>query len=69
MQSLWIFQKAFDSKDKPTLWKILTLFGCPDKLVNLVMSFHDDMNATVSVGGLEQKEACEARMRPSTQNH
>lgn len=30
------FTKAFDAVDRTALWKILEIYGCPDKLVNII---------------------------------
>ena len=35
--------KAFDTVSQDGLWKIMTKFGCPDKFIALVGSFHDGM--------------------------
>ena len=32
--------KAFDTVSLDGLWKILTKYGCPDKFVNIIKSFH-----------------------------
>ena len=45
------FSKAFDTVDRPTLWKVLEIYGCPEKLVSIIQQFHSDMKAQVSVGG------------------
>ena len=45
------FSKAFDTVDRETLWKILSIYGCPDDLVKLVREFHDGMKGRVSIGG------------------
>ena len=45
------FIKAFDTVDRTTLWTILEIYGCPDKLVNIIKQFHYEMKAQVSVGG------------------
>ena len=45
------FTKAFDTTDRTTLWKILEIYGCPEKLVNIIKQFHCEMKAQVSVGG------------------
>lgn len=59
-QSLYMvfvdFTKAFDTVDRPTLWKVLEIYGCPEKLVNIIKQFHTDMKAQISVGG-EPSEA------------
>ena len=45
------FRKAFDTVDRTTLWKFLEIYGCPDKLINIIKQFHYEMKAQVSVGG------------------
>ena len=45
------FTKAFDTIDRTTLWKILEIYGCPEKLVNIIKQFHCEMKAQVAVGG------------------
>jgi len=39
--------KAFDTVNQNGLWKILQKFGCPDKLTELIASFHNGMQARV----------------------
>ena len=39
--------KAFDSVHRPMIWKILKKYGCPDTLVTMIRTLHDDMKATV----------------------
>ena len=45
--------KAFESVSRDGLWKILKRTGCPDKLVNILRSFHDGMQAHVIDGNQE----------------
>ena len=45
------FSKAFDTVDRVTLWKVLELYGCPQKIINMIKLFHDDMTGKVVVGG------------------
>ena len=42
--------KAFDTVNREGLWCILEKAGCPRHFVNIVRSFHDNMNATVREG-------------------
>ena len=42
--------KAFDTVDRDLLWKVLRLFGCPERLVEMIRLLHDGMKATVFVG-------------------
>ena len=45
--------KAFDTVNREGLWSILFKLGCPDKLVNVIRSFHDGMTArVVDISGL-----------------
>ena len=45
--------KAFDTVNREGLWSILLKLGCPDKLVNVIRSFHDGMTVrVVDIGGL-----------------
>ena len=44
------FSKAFDTVDRVTIWKALELYGCPQKIVNMINLFHDDMTEKVVVG-------------------
>ena len=45
------FTKAFDTVHRETLWKILRKIGCPDLIVDLIVSLHKDMKASVSLKG------------------
>jgi len=40
--------KAFDSVDRGCLWEILSRYGCPPKIINIIRLFHDNMTATVN---------------------
>lgn len=44
--------KAFDSVNRDALWKLLSLIGCPDKFVNILRLFHDNMKAMVIANGV-----------------
>ena len=35
--------KAFDTVSREGLWKIMSKFGCPERLVKIVRQFHDGM--------------------------
>ena len=50
------FRKAFDTVDRPMLWKILRIFGCPDHFVELVKQFHEGTIGRVIVGNRESDE-------------
>ena len=43
--------KAFDTVSRAGLWKIMAKFGCPDKFIALVRSFHDGMQVRVQDDG------------------
>ena len=43
--------KAFNTVNHNGQWKILHMFGCPKKLVSLIESFHDGMQARVQENG------------------
>ena len=45
--------KAFDTVNRGMLWEIMRRAGCPNKFTNIVRAFHDQMSATVSIGGDE----------------
>lgn len=46
-------KKAFDSVIRDGLWKLLKRAGCPDKLVTILRSFHEGMQARVIDGNQE----------------
>ncbi|XP_076036516.1 uncharacterized protein LOC143022261 [Oratosquilla oratoria] len=47
--------KAFDTVNREALWVILSKLGCPDKFVNLIRQFHDNMTGQVlSVGEVSE---------------
>ena len=41
------YEKAFDSIDRETLWKLLRHYGVPTKLVTLIKNSYDGMNCRV----------------------
>ena len=43
--------KAFDILPREMLWRVLSKVGCPPKFVNLVMQFHDGIEASVLIDG------------------
>ena len=43
--------KAFDTVNRQALWTILLKLGCPDKFVNIIRQFHDNMTGQVLCGG------------------
>lgn len=47
------FRKAFDSVDRQMLWKVLRVFGCPDRFINIIRQFHEGTMGRVVVGKQE----------------
>lgn len=45
------FAKAFDSINRDCLWKILKIYGLPQKIINIVYSLYDGSNGRVLVNG------------------
>ena len=43
-------RKAYDSVPRQALWKVLEKYGVPEKMLNVVNSFHEGMHAEVRVG-------------------
>ena len=39
--------KAFDTVSRPSLYKVLKRIGCPPTLLQLIISFHEDMSACI----------------------
>ncbi|VDP81118.1 unnamed protein product [Schistosoma curassoni] len=37
-------EKAFDSVDRTTLWKLLLHYGVPQKIVNIIRNSYDGLN-------------------------
>ena len=48
--------KAFDSVNRGGLWAILHQIGCPEKLTNMIRSFHKGMRACVTEAGEKSDE-------------
>ena len=44
------YEKAFDSVDRTTLWKLLRHYGVPEKLVSLIRTSYDGMSCKVVDG-------------------
>ena len=44
------FSKAFDSIHRPTMWKLLKLYGIPDKIIALIKSMFEGSKSCVRVG-------------------
>ncbi|VDP22276.1 unnamed protein product [Schistosoma margrebowiei] len=45
------YEKAFDSVDRTTLWKLLRVYGVPQKIVNIIQNSYDGLNCKVVHGG------------------
>jgi len=45
-----VLRKAYDCVSRDVTWLTLTKYGVSEKLINLIRSFHDDMQAGISVG-------------------
>ncbi|VDP30433.1 unnamed protein product [Schistosoma curassoni] len=45
------YEKAFDSVDRRTLWKLLRHYGVPEKIVNIIRNSYDGMQCKVVHGG------------------
>ena len=43
--------KAFDTVNRHALWKVLKKLGMPDKMLNIIISFHKGMKAAVVSDG------------------
>ena len=43
--------KAFDTVNRDALWKVLKKLGIPDNMLNVIISFHDGMRASVVSNG------------------
>ena len=45
------YEKAFDSLDRDTLWKLLQHYGIPNKLISLIRNSYEDMACRVIHAG------------------
>ena len=45
--------KAFDTVPRELLWKLLAKYGVPNKFLKILQLFHSNMEATVSISGME----------------
>ncbi|VDO91768.1 unnamed protein product [Schistosoma margrebowiei] len=45
------YEKAFDSVDRRTLWKLLRHYGVPEKIVNIIRNSYDRLQCKVVHGG------------------
>ncbi|VDO49920.1 unnamed protein product, partial [Schistosoma margrebowiei] len=41
------YEKAFDSVDRRTLWKLLRHYGVPEKIVNIIRNSYDGLQCKV----------------------
>ncbi|VDO86247.1 unnamed protein product [Schistosoma mattheei] len=41
------YEKAFDSVDRRTLWKLLRYYGVPEKIVNIIRNSYDGLQCKV----------------------
>ncbi|PFX13645.1 LINE-1 retrotransposable element ORF2 protein [Stylophora pistillata] len=46
-----IAEEAFDSVHRPTLWKVLSKIGCPEKYIRMIRLLHDNMSASILIDG------------------
>ena len=44
-------RKTFDSVPRAALWCALRMLGVPDRVVDIIRSFHEDMKASVRIKG------------------
>ncbi|VDO56431.1 unnamed protein product [Schistosoma margrebowiei] len=45
------YEKAFDSVDRRTLWKLIRQYGVPEKIVNIIRNSYDGLQCKVVHGG------------------
>ncbi|CAH8291906.1 unnamed protein product [Schistosoma rodhaini] len=45
------YEKAFDSVDRTTLWRLLRHNGVPEKIVNIIRNSYDGLNCQIVHGG------------------
>ncbi|VDO56728.1 unnamed protein product [Schistosoma margrebowiei] len=45
------YEKAFDSMDRTTLWKLLRHYGVPQKIVNIIQNSYDGLYCKIVHGG------------------
>ena len=58
------YEKAFDSLDRDTLWKLLRHYGVPTKLVNLIRNSYEGLSCrVVHEGQLTEKFEVKTRVR------
>ena len=44
-------KKAYNSVPRSTLWSVLVKCGVPPMMLSIIKSFHEEMEASVRVGG------------------
>ena len=44
------FSKDFVTVHRETLWKLLSLYGCPKTLIRVIQSFYNGINASICYG-------------------
>ncbi|VDP41391.1 unnamed protein product [Schistosoma margrebowiei] len=54
------YEKAFDSVDRRTLWKLLRQYGVPEKIVNIIRNSYDKLQCNV-VHGRQPTDAFQVR--------
>ena len=42
-------RKAYDSLPREAMWMILSKYGVPEKLISIIRSFHNNMQAEISI--------------------
>ena len=42
-------RKAYDSVPREAMWMILSKYGIPERLISIIRSFHDNMQARISI--------------------
>lgn len=50
------FEKAFDSVDQATLWRLLRHYGVPDKIVRMIKVMYDGFEASVIHDGITTQQ-------------
>ncbi|VDO89804.1 unnamed protein product [Schistosoma margrebowiei] len=61
------YEKAFDSVDRTTLWKLLRHYGVPQKIVNIIQISYDGLHCKIVHEGqltksFEIKNRCQERL-------
>ena len=45
------YEKAFDSVDRETMWKLLRHYGVPERIISLIQCTYEDMNCKIAHAG------------------